>query len=127
MPVSLSEHLADIGTIRVGELAGRLTYSVLIEYPLYRVEHVAGIFGRSKIGQHSILLNHSNNLRHLEFYRLFGVLNFLYCFVAFLGQSRQVVSEAQHAVVGAAVRIFLYRIFLGHPPGIFLASAKRGT
>ena len=90
----LSEHLTDVDTVGLGELASGLPGSLFVEDPLHRLEYVAAIFRRGQIGQRSILVYQGDNLRHLGFHGLFGVLNLFDLFVALVGQTGQIVLKA---------------------------------
>jgi hypothetical protein len=89
--VPLSKHLANIDAVGLRELASRLRVSLRVEDPLHRIEYVAAIFRRGEIGQRSILVYRGDNLRHLGFHGLFGVLNLFDLFVALFGQTGQIV------------------------------------
>jgi hypothetical protein len=119
-----SEHLTDVDAVGLCELAGRLPGSLRIEDPLHRVEYVAGILRRGQIGERSILVYHSDNLRHLGLKGLFRVLDLFDLFVALLSQIGKIVLEAYRAVVRGAVRALLDAILFGHLPGLILTLAE---
>jgi hypothetical protein len=118
--VGLSEHFPDIKAVGLCELARRLPSSLRIKDPLHRVEHVAAIFRRGKVGQRSMLVYCGHNLRNLGFHGLFGVLDLFDLFIALLGQIRQIVLEAHHAVVGAAIGALLDTVLFSNPPRLIL-------
>jgi|GEM_PF-6951988 len=120
----LSEHPTDVDPVILGELAGGLSGSFLVEDPLYCVEHVAAVLRRGQIGQRAILVYQRDNLCHLGFRGLFGVLNLFDLFVALLGQTGQIVLKAYHAVVGGAVCSSLDAILFGHLPSLVFTLEK---
>ncbi len=69
--VGLSEHLANVETVGLCELARGLPGSLLVQDALHRIEYVAAIFRGGHIGQRSIPVNCGDNLRHFGFKGLF--------------------------------------------------------
>ena len=65
-----------------------------------------------------------DDLRHLGFHGLFGILNLFDPLVAFLGQIGQIVPEAYHAVVGGAVRALLDAVLFSHLPRLFFTLSE---
>jgi hypothetical protein len=122
--IGLPEHLSDVEVVGLCELAGRLPGSFRVEDPLHRVEHVAAILCRCDIGQCSILVYRGDDLCHLGFHGLFGVLDIFDLFIALLSQTGQIVSKALHAVVGSAIRTFLDAVLFGHEVGMLLTLLK---
>jgi hypothetical protein len=123
----LSEHLTDVNTVSLCELASGLSGSLLVENPLHRVEHIAAIFRGSKISQCSILVYCGDNLRNLGFHGLFGVLDLFDPLVALVSQIGQIVLEAHHAVVGGTIRALLDTVFFSNLPRLILALPESVT
>jgi hypothetical protein len=107
----MPKQLAGVDTIRLGELSCRLPCCLCIEDPLHRIEHIVPIFCCRDVGQRPVLVNHGNNLCHLDLDRIFGILDSLYPVISLLGQISQIVLEALHAVVCGAIRTFFAAAF----------------
>jgi hypothetical protein len=67
----------------------------------------------------------SDDLRHLRFYGLFGILYLFDPLVTLLGHVGQIVLEAHHAVVDAAVRVLLNAVLLSNLPRLIFALSVR--
>ncbi|WP_090603172.1 hypothetical protein [Mycobacterium lentiflavum] len=57
-----------------------------------------------------------DHLRDLGFHGQFGLLDLFDPLIAFYGQTRQILPEAHHAVVGGAVCALFDAVVFGHPP-----------
>jgi hypothetical protein len=91
---SWSEYLGYVDVVCLRELAGGLSGSFRVEDPLHRAQDVAAVLRSCNIGQHSVLVYCRDNLCHPSFHGFFRVLDGLDLFVAFLGQTGQVLLEA---------------------------------
>ncbi|WAC93700.1 hypothetical protein [Mycobacterium sp. Aquia_213] len=81
---------------------------------MHRVKDVPGVFRCSDVGKRPILLYCGDDLGHFGFHRLFGVFYLFDSLIAFCGNIGQVVLEADHTVVGAAVGVLLGAVLLSN-------------
>jgi hypothetical protein len=125
--VGLSEHLAHVESVRLSELACRLSGFVRVEDCLHRIRDVAGVFRGDDICLRTVLVYRANDLRHFNFNRLFRVFDFFNLLVAFLRHVRQRVLKVDHAVVSCAVGALFCAVFVGHFVGLLFAVPEGVT
>lgn len=116
--------MSGIKAVGLRELTSRLPQSLFVQDSLHRVEDVAAIFRGSHAGQCSILVYCGDNLRHLGFYRLFGVLDLFDPLITLVCQTCQIALKALHAVVRGAIRTLFDPILFCHPPRLALTLAE---